>query len=164
MICSECKVNQATVHVTKIINGKKTEMHLCEECAKKYTGFSPGFSIQNIMSGFLTDYSKSDISSIQCRQCGMTYDEFKQNGKFGCSECYKAFGKKINPVIRNIHGHDRHIGKIPSRAGKALINQRAIQTMKSKLKEAIDSEAYEKAAELRDQIRKMESDLGEGEK
>jgi protein arginine kinase activator len=163
MICGECGKNNATVHLTKIINGKKTEAHLCEECAKKYTNFNPGFSIQNIMSGFLGDYSKSDVATIKCDKCGMTYDEFKQMGKFGCSGCYEAFKKKIYPVIRNIHGHDTHVGKIPAKAGSELKNKREIERLKAKLKEAIELEEYEKAAELRDKIKDVENNFKEGE-
>jgi protein arginine kinase activator len=35
MICQSCNQREANVHITKIINGVKTEMHLCDECAKK---------------------------------------------------------------------------------------------------------------------------------
>jgi ATP-dependent Clp protease ATP-binding subunit ClpC len=40
MICQKCKIRQATVHITKIVNGKKVERHLCSVCAAE-EGFIP---------------------------------------------------------------------------------------------------------------------------
>jgi len=36
MICQECQQETATVHITKIINGRKTELHLCHRCAQAH--------------------------------------------------------------------------------------------------------------------------------
>ena len=38
MLCQECKKNPATVHVTKIVNNIKTELHLCQSCAGERGG------------------------------------------------------------------------------------------------------------------------------
>lgn len=35
MLCDSCKKADAVVHLTKIENGKRTELHLCAACAKK---------------------------------------------------------------------------------------------------------------------------------
>ena len=35
MLCDMCKLTDAVVHITKIENGKRTELHLCAACAKK---------------------------------------------------------------------------------------------------------------------------------
>lgn len=35
MYCEECKAKPAVVHFTQNIQGKKTEVHLCEDCAAK---------------------------------------------------------------------------------------------------------------------------------
>jgi len=159
MLCNDCGKNNANVHLTKIINGKKTETHLCEDCAKKYATFNSTFSLQNIMTGFLTDTKLETTENIFCEKCGMSYDEFKEYGKFGCSKCYSSFKKRVAPFIRNIHGHDYHIGKIPAKAGIDLKNKKEIEKLKINLKESIELEEYEKAAELRDEIKRMEKIL-----
>jgi hypothetical protein len=41
MLCQKCKVRPAQVHITKIVNGKKVERHLCGQCAVE-EGFVPG--------------------------------------------------------------------------------------------------------------------------
>ena len=33
MLCDECGGNAACVHMIKVVNGVKTEKHLCETCA-----------------------------------------------------------------------------------------------------------------------------------
>jgi ATP-dependent Clp protease ATP-binding subunit ClpC len=41
VICEKCKKRQAHIHITKIVNGKKTTRHLCEVCAAE-EGVMPG--------------------------------------------------------------------------------------------------------------------------
>lgn len=160
MLCDECGNKNASVHLTKIVNGKRSEAHLCDECAKKYMNLNTDFSFQNIMSGFLTDMpGVENDSSLVCKNCGMSYEDFKRNGKFGCSKCYAYFENKVAPFVRNIHGHDSHIGKIPLESGKKIKDKKILEDLKFKLREAVGTEEYEKAAEYRDKIKEMEEGI-----
>jgi protein arginine kinase activator len=84
-------------------------------------------------------------------------------GRFGCSECYEAFRKQIDPLLKRIHGTNRHIGKVPLSTGPAgpvpeeKKNLQDIKSLKSLLEKAIQSENFEEAARLRDSIRDMEN-------
>lgn len=168
MLCDICHKNAANVHITRIVNGEKKEMHVCENCAKEVDGFSINgdvefispFSFQNILSG-LMDYMgtvHSDAKSIEltCGNCGTTYREFKESGLLGCSECYKNFSSMVEPVIRRVQGNVKHSGKIPKKSGEKLIKQRKVKALKEELKKAVDGEEYEKAAKLRDEIKKFQ--------
>lgn len=162
MLCNECGKNEANVHVTQIINGKKTETHLCEECAKKnQTFFNSNFSMENLFSSMLNNAFNSTtyLPSKGCSKCGMTYDEFRNIGKFGCSDCIDTFKPKLMPIVKNIQGYDIHSGKIPKRAGGSFKIQKDIEKLKAQLKYAIENEEYEKAAQLRDKIREMETNI-----
>ncbi len=162
MLCSECGKNEAKVHVTQIINGKKTESHLCEECAKKsQTLLNSSFSMENLFSAMLNNAFNTTtyLPAKGCSKCGMTFDEFRTTGKFGCSDCIETFKPRLIPVIKNIQGYDRHTGKIPKRAGGNYRIQKDIEKLKVQLKQAIESEEYEKAAQLRDKIRQMEGSM-----
>lgn len=161
MLCNECGKNEAKVHVTHIINGKKTETHICEECAKKNQSFNSNFSMENLFSAMLNNAFNSTtyLPSKGCSKCGMTYDEFRNIGKFGCSECIDTFKPKLMPVVKSIQGYDSHAGKIPKRAGGSYKIQKDIEKFKAQLKSAIESEEYEKAAQLRDKIREMENNI-----
>jgi protein arginine kinase activator len=162
MLCNECGKNEAKVHVTHIINGKKSETHLCEECAKKnQSTFNTNFSMENLFSAMLNSAFNTTtyIPSKGCSKCGMTFDEFRSVGKFGCSDCIETFKPKLMPVVKSIQGYDTHAGKIPKRAGGSLKIQKDIEKLRMQLKLAIESEEYEKAAQLRDKIREMENNV-----
>jgi protein arginine kinase activator len=93
----------------------------------------------------------------------MSYKEFSQHGLFGCSECYEAFGSRLDPLVKRIHGSNEHNGKVPKRMGGDLRLQRNIKELRKQMEAAVDKENFEKAAELRDKIHDLETRLG-GEK
>jgi len=168
MYCEECKQKPATVHLTQMFNGKKIEVHLCEECAAKKGGIlfevDNQFSISNLLSSFFgNNYSIQEItpdSNIsRCSNCGMSFQDISQTGKLGCAECYTVFEKELEPTLRRIHGNSKHIGKIPARGGEKVLIKNKIENLKSQLQKAIASEQYEKAAEIRDSIKDMEKKL-----
>lgn len=167
MLCQRCGEREASVHLTKIVNGEKTELFLCEECAKEtgqisITGNNP-FSFQNLLAGILNPDigSISEVQSeLKCERCGMTYREFTQKGLFGCSECYNAFSSKMDPLLKRIHGSNEHNGKVPKRRGAKLRVKQEIKLLRKEMQEAIQKEHFEKAAELRDRIHELEDKLG----
>ena len=135
MECQRCHKNDASVHYTQVINGKKDEVHLCEECAEK-EGYMD-FSNQHLsMHQFLTSmvpldsaFNKSQSikpeTTTQCDYCGMTYGEFRRKGKFGCSHCYESFSSYLTPLLKRVHsGNTEHVGKIPKRIGGNTNNVR----------------------------------------
>lgn len=170
MICEECQKRQATVHLTQIINNQKRELHLCEECARNhhefpfnfhFESFEPSFSIHKFLAGLLdgTPMEVAPVETPQCPGCGLSYAQFSQIGRFGCSQCYQAFGKGLDPLLRRVQGNERHAGKVPRRAGGKLSFKREIENLRRELNEAVRQEAYEKAAELRDRIKQLEQQL-----
>lgn len=167
MLCEECKKRPATVHFTKIVNGKKMEKHLCKECAQKFgefgIKFDEDFSISNLLGKFFETSEPSiglEISDDEkCSFCGMTYREFSKRGKFGCSQCYSTFTNRIENVLKRIHGSSYHTGKVPKRAGGKLRLKKEIMALKQQLQKAVEEEAFEKAAELRDRIRELKQQL-----
>lgn len=166
MFCDECGKNVATTHYTKIINGKKSEIHLCESCAKNLSeyNFESPFSVHQLLTGLLdniTDGTKKldYINNLRCKSCGMAYMTFKQSSKFGCDECYISFKKQLYPLFKRIHGSDAHTGKIPKNAGSEFKFKREIEKLKAQLNITVENEEYEKAVILRDKIREIEKEL-----
>jgi protein arginine kinase activator len=167
MLCERCKKNIANVHVIQINNNEKVELYLCEQCAKETESihFDTPISFQDFLTGFLDmplmgkasskEYS-SQGTTLQCPSCKMTYDEFSKIGRFGCAQCYTAFSSRLMPIIKNVHGNNEHVGKLPSSAAGELKIKRELEMLKKELKEAIRLEEFERAAQLRDKIRSME--------
>ncbi len=174
MICQECGIRQATVHFTKIINGEKAEYHLCEVCAQGKsdtfinTFHSPNLSLNNLLAGFFNVEPKypepfETRQMTRCANCGMTFEQFLEVGKFGCARCYDAFHEKLTPVLKRIQGGNwKHNGKIPRRTGAALQLRKKIEILKETLQNLVAKEEFEKAAEVRDEIRMYEKILQEG--
>ncbi len=175
LICQECNERPATFHFTKVVNGEKKEVHICEQCAKENSdsyGISGnhGFSIHNLLSGLLNMDSSFQSAGTQmfnhsesgsaCKKCGMTFQQFRKTGRFGCAECYKTFHSNITPILRKVHsGNTVHAGKIPKRIGGNIHVRRQIDVLKKELETLIHQEEFEKAAQVRDQIRSLEHAL-----
>jgi protein arginine kinase activator len=181
MVCQECQQRPATLHFTKIVNGEKSEIHICDHCAKEKGELSmfsdgAGFSFNNLLAGLLNfehQPFKKDSSAftptevIQCDRCKLTFQQFAKVGRFGCSNCYKAFQHQLDPVLRRLHsGNTVHTGKIPKRIGGSIHVKKQIDLLRTELKELIINEEFENAARLRDRIRELETSLqaqkGEG--
>lgn len=184
MKCDKCE-KKATVHLTEIVDGKVMEMHLCEDCAQEQSDvMEQQFGLADLLAG-LTDFGKhspetSSKETLQCPKCGLTYDDFRKFGRFGCAECYVAFQKQLQTLLKKIHGSESHLGKRPDKyvdivptvvVAKSTVRkaiktvskepQNPVEVLRQKLKQAIMAEDFELAAQLRDEIREFEKGKGE---
>ncbi|WP_196592701.1 UvrB/UvrC motif-containing protein [Pectinatus sottacetonis] len=176
MLCDNCKKNEACIHITQINGNKKIDHYLCEECAARYGDFimqeesenqPEFFSINDFLSGIFhntppaaeNEQETADNEEYACPACGMTYADFAQTGKIGCSVCYDTFRARLEPLLRRIHGSSKHTGKIPHRAGKTLNMQQELSLLRKQIQQYIANEEYEKAAQVRDCIHRLEKEL-----
>jgi protein arginine kinase activator len=161
MQCDICGKKKATVHLTEIVDDQMTEMHLCEDCARERSvQMEQQFGLADLLAG-LADFGKQvkDYEQVQlkCSKCGMSYDDFKKFGRLGCGDCYSAFEENLASLLKKIHGSNHHLGKTPqslTSAGKQKIE--TLRDLKGQLQQAIQSEDFERAADLRDKIRILE--------
>jgi protein arginine kinase activator len=167
---------QASVHLTQIINKEKREIHLCDSCARECEEFALKsslesdfpFSINALLAGLMgkslgyQTKPEKEVPTQRCSYCGMTYHQFIQRGKLGCSNCYDLFSSTLEPAMKKIHGSTYHHGKIPSRSGEKIKIKREIDDLKEQLRIVISEEEYEKAAQLRDKIKLLVSQMEEG--
>lgn len=165
MLCNICNKNPATVHLTEIVDNQMNELHLCEECARqKSAQMESQFGLSDLLAG-LTEFGKpvkdKELVNLKCPNCGLTYADFKKMGRLGCGNCYEVFKRYLAPLLRRIHGSGQHVGKSPFASAanpapgkKEELSQ--LEELKIKLHKAIENEAFEEAAKLRDQIREIE--------
>ncbi|NLJ59531.1 MAG: hypothetical protein GX338_01125 [Firmicutes bacterium] len=172
MFCDECKKRPANVHITKMVNGVKSESHLCEECAGEkgeLTLISESkFSFPSLLTGLLKSGSgiESHVPIHEhivdgCRNCGIAFSTFANRGFLGCSQCYTQFEPRLEPLIRRIHGTCRHTGKVPKRMGGAAGVMREIENLRRDLGKLVSEERYEEAAVVRDKIKALEKRLSD---
>lgn len=164
VLCQQCQKREASVHFTQIINGNKTVMHLCNQCAEKKGQFvfSPQLNLGDFLWGFpglgqSAGFTKVERpEEVRCDFCGLSINDFRKTGKLGCGNCYKAFEDSLNPILRRLHGSVQHTGKAPKKAADCIREMNELEGLKAQLAEAISKEEYEQAAELRDRIRVLE--------
>lgn len=166
MKCDICGESEATVHLTEIVDNKMTKLHLCEECArKKGAEMEEHFGLGDLLAGladFGTKIEPDKEAKFKCPSCGMTYEDFKKNGRLGCGKCYSVFEKSLLPLIKRIHGSTEHFGKTPvklARAAKGGTRKKKtdkLEELKRRLGNAVRLEEFEEAAGLRDKIRELE--------
>lgn len=165
MLCDDCRKNEACIHFTQISPEGKLEKNLCEACAARYGDFTArpnakNFTVNDFLKGIFgkpaPETAAKTVPALVCPNCGMTYQDFTHTGKIGCSVCYDTFRKFLTPLLTRIHGASVHSGKIPRRAGGALVVRHEIEVLKGKLQSAVHNEEYEKAAKYRDKIRALE--------
>lgn len=165
MMCEACHKEPATVHVTRIVNDQKTEMHLCAQCAKERgemeMSIEPSFAFHNILAGLFEPESamlpQGRPSVARCSNCGMSLADFRRLGKLGCSHCYEQFQRELEPLLKRIHQSSEHTGKRPKRFKDERADlKREIERLREQLQIAVSREAYEEAARIRDRIRSLE--------
>jgi protein arginine kinase activator len=96
---------------------------------------------------------------LVCPNCGITFREFRSQGRLGCPHDYIAFAKELKPLLENIHNETQHTGKFPKRAPHASQLQYKLIKLRSELRSAIDEEEYETAARIRDEIQSLEKEF-----
>lgn len=187
MLCENCGNNEANIKYTQITNGVKKQMNLCEKCANELGINNISFDMPINFSNFLEDIFDDDESlfmpsiarneKLICDKCKMSYEDFIKNGKFGCDECYNTFEDKIDNLLKNIHGVNRHVGrkakmlnanetqkdnvkakKEEIKENKTNEEEEKIKKLQNRLKQEIKEERYEDAAKTRDEIKKLSNE------
>jgi protein arginine kinase activator len=159
MKCQVCS-KPATVHVTNLVNGHKQVTHLCQGCAEqqqliKQEELNLPALLQALIGqtvGQLTD----DLARLACPACGIRYMEFRNSGRLGCPHDYAVFRAGLAPLLERIHRAGRHLGKAPRRLRSAALQAELVE-LRRRLRAAVEAEAYEEAAHLRDLLRTKEA-------
>ncbi len=157
--CDKCN-KPATIHLTEIVDGQKFEKHLCEDCAStEGITIKANVPISQLLEDFvLQSAAGKDITDLTCEVCGMTFSEFREKGLLGCPYDYDAFEPALAGLLeRAQEGATQHVGKVPHRVGSDQKKQNSLLRLRAQLKAAINSEDYERAAILRDQIKEFEN-------
>jgi len=167
MKCQKCS-KPATLHITEIIKGVPHELHLCEDHAQQFLNQSQqseealsgaaSAMAQHFTAG-VTEQQLAQLDKQECPVCGITFLEFRSQGRLGCPNDYEAFKNELVPLLDNIHGQSEHCGKIPQRAPGDSKRQTQLIKLRNDLKRAVAQEQYEEAARLRDEISEQERNL-----
>jgi len=168
MKCDRCD-REATLHDLKLIKGGvASEVHLCEKCAAELGVAGKNFAtVDELLQQAIGQQAGTLSISVQisgepntakpgvCPNCATTWPEFRERGLFGCAECYVTFEDRIGAVLERAHeGGTHHVGKCPSHVERRVEHEARVRHLRRQMEDAIASEQYERAAELRDEINK----------
>ena len=174
MICEHCKQRHANVTVTQVQHGQQMERHYCEVCAAQFHPFQFELpeeqpSLQQLISNWFNfvpitkkETPANAAKAKACPTCGFTYREFLKQGKFGCEDCYRTFSEQLPQILEKIQAGTQHVGYVEETPSKEKIEQQ-IQALRTAIQQAIEEERFEDAAQLRDDIRALESKVKKGE-
>jgi protein arginine kinase activator len=160
MMCQRCQ-EEARIHLTETVDGRRRELHLCEPCARK-AGLDlpespPDLALDAVVQGLIVAHVGElvgELADLTCPDCGLKFMEFRARGRLGCPNDYGVFARGLLSLVQRTHGATRHVGKVARRrpaAGRRL-------RLRTQLREAIAREDYEQAARLRDQLRLKDVD------
>lgn len=176
MECTFCKSKEATCHLTKIVDGKVVEVHVCANCIPEINDDNlVNFDIWDAVSKLAASLGVPDPSeSIEpeaedeitaksflieegeeegpCPTCGFTGDNLRKVGRLGCPDCYGHFKEMLTDVLADCQKFTQHSGKVPQSMIKVKV-----RFMEKALDEAVKEERFEDAAQIRDQLRTIAS-------
>ncbi|MFQ5599514.1 MAG: UvrB/UvrC motif-containing protein [Candidatus Krumholzibacteriia bacterium] len=162
--CDLCEKNRATVHYTEIADAKVSKLFICRKCAASRGLLDEPaqalVGVEELMSTISRPPGEDDGVDLECPQCGLTFARFRKRGRLGCPRCYDSFERRLVPLLREIHKHERHTGKSPRSDPVRSEQRRRIALLRKELETAVRAEDYERAARLRDDIRTAEAQLG----
>jgi len=168
--CDLCGGQHATVRFTEIGDGQKTKRTICRTCAEArglLESTSPNVAVLQKLLAVAPvtktppDEAKApDAGERACSSCGLSLATFRRQGRLGCATCWTVFEAQLVPILRNIQPNVRHVGKAPrTHARQAELRQR-FEDLHAELERAVRGEDYERAAQLRDEIRALERTEG----
>lgn len=167
MKCNGCGEREGVVSLTQIVEGDVRTVSLCAKCAAE-KGIETGIGLADTpLGGFLAALGESADPDLPlaatleagCPTCGATLRDFRETGRVGCAECYRAFDAPLRELLRRLHGSTHHTG-MRYQGGEAAPAVSApddgARELREQLRRAIDAEQFELAAELRDRLRERE--------
>ena len=153
MKCENCGRNEANFVYRSNINGRTEEHHLCQACAEKL-GYTRGFFAQrpSVMDSFFgNDNFFSSMPSLMGRMLESPFDDFFDE--------MPAIGTVPVQEVQK----DRKDNLMSCEDQSRFSYLRQMNALKHAQKKAIHEEDFERAAELRDEIHKLEETHKEAE-
>jgi protein arginine kinase activator len=166
MKCSNCGEREGVVSLTQIEQGDVRTVSLCAKCAAE-KGIETGVAVtETPLGGFLAalgenldpDAPLGAALELHCTGCGATLRDFRETGRVGCADCYRSFDAPLRELLRRLHGSTHHTGMhyASGELGATPVALPSLHELRDQLRQAIASEQFELAAELRDRLREKE--------
>lgn len=164
MKCEICGLKDAVIHIRQIQKESVHELHICEECAREkglIREEETELPVTNLLAGLIDGAEvpgAAEKAAVSCPRCGTRLAEFRKSGRFGCATCFQVFESDLRAIVSQMAARPRHAGKLPAAAGGSAPHPDR-EALRMDLRAAVEAEDYERAAQLRDRLRELESDV-----
>lgn len=169
MLCQRCHKNAASVRYAEVVDGRVTELHLCQDCLAHHntetqTGFELSDPVPSLKKAVAARFAeRANEPQGTCAACETSLKTVLRTAKVGCSVCYESFTEdQLRPIFEDVHIGMVHRGKVPHVDDDRAQLRALLQTKRGLLKTILGMEKYEEAATLRDEIRELELSLSMG--
>jgi len=151
--CSLCE-EAATVHLSQVVHGKVTKVHLCEHCAQKGGATDPAvFQLADALT------AATPMPALTCPRCGFTDLDFRKRGRLGCPACWDTFGEALDALLLKVQHEPAHFGRAPAGVVPVAQLRRRLDAARAEMAAAVAGEDFDLAARLRDEIAALERQL-----
>ena len=171
MKCQQCE-RPATFHITELTGGKPQELHLCEEHARSYLTSAQRRATRPAAGAWRPRWPSTSSKwpsgrqprnwpisiSRPARSAASRSTSSAARAAWAVPHDYVAFQTQLEPLIVNVHGESEHVGKRPRRAAGSSETRTQLIRLRREMKEAVEGENYERASQLRDEIRRVETE------
>lgn len=157
MKCDVCGRREAKAVITMIVAGKNTVRRVCPQCVKKLQR-GDAYATQMAVLGTMS----APETELTCARCGRTSEELRRTGHVGCAACYQAFEPLLTPLFARLNGAPQHQEEQKPETETDEKTLR-ISRLREEMFAAVNAEEYERAAQLRDALRALEREGGEGQ-
>lgn len=173
MQCERCNKKKATVFYRENINGRIKALRLCGDCAEVMEEAGELEDMSTVLSGAhspLLAFTGTgcpiplwgdvvDASKKTCPTCGESLTHAIERGRLGCPACYTAFSPELATTLRVLHGRAAHVGRVSAGYRARTETLRRLSDLREQLRAAVATEEFERAAAMRDEIRRLEATL-----
>lgn len=113
MVCQSCAQREATVLVQTVVHNHVEKTALCATCASE---LRPADELDALMEALSGLSARARAQHGRCRTCRTSFADFRENGRFGCPDCYEHFAAQVQNLLPRVHaGAYHHRGKTPGR-------------------------------------------------
>ena len=133
MKCQKCGRNEVNFHYSSAVNGHVTQMHLCSQCASQ-SGYNVGQMFGNM-------FTLSDVFPLQSLMA-IPVLQLETRHPFTEQQCTCNGCGTLTPDVKNIEVDEKLLQK---------------RELNKQMRIAAENEEFEKAAEIRDKLKKLES-------
>ncbi len=137
--CRRCGKFEVLTKLEVIRDGEKQEWDVCRSCLTILLGETP------------------PEEKKVCPQCGLSWDEVQHTRRLGCPDCYVTFSSWLEERSRRrgwpAFQAERPVWTVNT---SPLARQERLAQLQTELRSAVEGELFEKAAQLRDEIRALQ--------